>query len=66
MNEVRELMTDHINDSERMNIFIQHISEFNESMKPSQKKEQIKLFGLLGEYFGDKMIPFMPKIVSFY
>lgn len=59
-------MNEHINDSERMNIFIQYISEIHDQMKPSQKKEQIKLFGMLGEFFGEKMIPFMPKIIQFY
>jgi hypothetical protein len=66
MDEVKEILTEHINDSERMNIFIAYISEVNELQKPLHKKEQIKLFGLLGEYFGEKMIPFMPKILQFY
>ena len=63
MGEVKELLSEHITDSERMSIFIHSIGEFNEQMKPTQKKEQIKLFGLLGEFFGENLIPFMPKII---
>ena len=66
MDEIKELMTDHINDSERMNIFISMISEVNDQQKALHKKEQIKLFGMLGEFFGEKMIPFIPKIIQFY
>ena len=32
--EVRELMAEHITDSERMNLFIHLISDVNEHMKP--------------------------------
>ena len=35
MDEVKELMSEHINDSERLNLFIHSIGEFNEQMKPS-------------------------------
>mmetsp|Transcript_42873 Transcript_42873/g.41205 ORF Transcript_42873/g.41205 Transcript_42873/m.41205 type:complete len:121 (+) Transcript_42873:4-366(+) len=66
MEEVKEIMSEQITDSERMNVFIAFISDINDQMKQSQKKEQIKLFGLLGEYFGEKVIPFLPKILQFY
>ena len=60
-------MAEYISDSERMNTFIHLISaDVNEHMKPSQKKELLKIFGLLGEIFGENLIPFMPKILQFY
>jgi hypothetical protein len=64
--EMREIMQEYITDSERMNMFIHLISDVNEHMKPSQKKEHLKLFGWLGEFFGENIIPFMPKILQFY
>ena len=59
-------MAENITDSDRMNTFIHLISDVNEHMKASQKREHLKLFGLLGEFFGENIIPFMPKILSFY
>jgi hypothetical protein len=56
-------MVDQITDSERMNIFINQISDVNEHLKASQKKEHLRLFGQLGEFFGETIIPFMPKIL---
>lgn len=66
VDELREIMAEHITDSERMNIFITMISDVNDQLKPSQKKEHIKLFGQLGEMFGENIIPFLPKIIQFY
>lgn len=43
--EVKELMTEHITNTDRMNAFLFMISEFNEHMKPNHKKELIKLYG---------------------
>ncbi|CDW76319.1 armadillo beta-catenin-like repeat-containing protein [Stylonychia lemnae] len=64
--EMREVMAEHITDSERMNTFIHLISDVNEHMKPMQKKEHLRIFGQLGELFGENIIPFMPKIIQFY
>jgi hypothetical protein len=33
-------------------------------MKPQQKKEQIKIFGLAAEIFEESLIPFIPKILA--
>lgn len=50
-----------------MNIFISMISDVNsEHLKISQRKEHFKLFSQLGEYFGEGLIPFLPKILVFY
>ncbi len=59
-------MVDHITDSERMNVFINLISDVNEHMKPMQKREYLRIFGQLGELFGENIIPFMPKILQFF
>jgi hypothetical protein len=32
-------------------------------MKPQQKKEQIKIYGLAAEIFEESLLPFMPKIL---
>ncbi len=35
-------------------------------MKTASKREHVRIFGQLGEIFGDKIIPFLPKILQFY
>jgi len=63
--EVKELMTEHIINTERMNTFLYTISEQNQHMKSSQKKEYIKLYGLAGEIFEETLLPFVPKIMTY-
>lgn len=41
--ELRELMTEHVTNADRMNVLLFHICDFNDSMKPNQKKEHLKL-----------------------
>lgn len=62
--EVKELMTEHIINTERMNTFLYLISEQNQHMKISQK-EYIKLYGLAGEIFEETLLPFIPKIMGY-
>lgn len=63
--EVKELMTEHIVNTERMNTFLYLISEQNQHMKISQKKEYVKLYGLAGEIFEETLLPFIPKIMGY-
>jgi hypothetical protein len=65
LDEVRELMTEHITNTDRMNAFLYMISEFNEHTKPNHKKELIKLYGMGAEIFEEALIPFMPKILTY-
>jgi hypothetical protein len=60
------LVQEHVINSERMNVVIYHLTEFNDTMKPFQRKELIKLLASSAEVFQDKMVPFMPKILAFY
>ena len=57
-------MATEITDNDRMICFLSAISDQNEHMKPQQKKEQIKIFGLAAEIFEEALIPFIPKILS--
>lgn len=59
-------MREHITDSERMTAFIYAISELHEPMSMSQKKEMLKLFGNLGEIFGENLLPFTSKIYGIF
>lgn len=63
--EVKELMTEHITNTDRMNAFITMAAEVNEHQKPNQKKEMIKLYGMAAEIFEESLIPFMPKILTY-
>ena len=60
---VKEIMRTHITNTDRMNLFITMISDFNLHMKITTKREYIKLFGIAGEIFEESFIPFVPKIL---
>jgi hypothetical protein len=64
IDEIRRVMAVDITDSDRMNCFLQAISEQNEHWKAQQKKEYIKLFGVSAEIFEESLIPFLPKILA--
>lgn len=53
--EIRELMTEHITNTDRMNVFLLQISETTELMKVSQKKELIKLYAEAAEIFEEAL-----------
>lgn len=53
--EIRELMTEHITNTDRMNVFLLSISETTELMKVSQKKELIKLYAEAAEIFEEAL-----------
>ena len=63
-NELREIMAEHITNTERMNTFLFYISEHNEHMKPAQKREYIRMYGLAAEIFEESLLPFIPKILA--
>jgi hypothetical protein len=58
-------MTEHITNTDRMNAFLFMLQEHNEHMKPNQKKEIIKLYGVAAEIFEEALIPFMSKILAY-
>ena len=49
--EIRELMTEHITNTDIMNVFLLSISETTELMKVKKKKELIKLYAEAAEIF---------------
>lgn len=61
--EIKRFMSLEITDNDRMTCFLNSISDHNEHMKPQQKKEQIKIYGLAAEIFEESLIPFIPKIL---
>jgi hypothetical protein len=63
--EIRELMTVHITNTERMNCFLSSLAESNEYMKSHQKKEYIRLYGEAASIFEDSLLSFVPKILGF-
>jgi len=60
--ELKEIMQAHINSATRMNTLITIITEQNEHMTTSHKKETFKAYSLMGEIFGESMLAFFPKI----
>lgn len=57
-------MTIEITDHEHMVLFLSLLAEFNDHMKPQQKKEYIKIFGVAAEIFEEALIPYLPKILN--
>ena len=62
--ELRDIMRNQVNSNERMNTLLTIFSEQNASMSLIQRKEGMKLFGVMGEVFEDNLSPFVYKIVS--
>ena len=56
-------MLQDVTDSDRMIICFNKFTAFNEHVKPQQMKEQIKMFGVASEIFGESIIQFIPKIL---
>ena len=62
--ELKELMVEHITNTDRMNTFLYHIAEQTDHLKQTQKKEYIKIYGIASEIFEESLIPFLPKVLS--
>jgi len=62
--ELKELMRIHVNNTERMNTLLSIFAEQNEHMGLIQRKEGMKLFGVMGEVFESSLFPFIPKIIA--
>ena len=63
--EVRELMTEHVTNTDRMNAFLFALSESNEHMKLSHKKELIRIYAEAAEIFEEALLPFLSKILGY-
>lgn len=57
-------MATEITDNDRMNSFLSAVCDHHEHMKPQQRREQIKIYGLAAEIFEEALIPFLPKILG--
>ena len=57
-------MATEITDNDRMNSFLNAVAEHHEHMKPQQRREQIKVYGLAAEIFEESLIPFLAKILG--
>jgi len=64
IDEIRQILTYHITDSERLNLIFSLLSEENEHIKKSTKKEYIKMYGIIAEIFSKNVLEFFPKILS--
>ena len=64
--EMRDLMTEHITNSDRMNVFLTALSSENKySINANQRKEIVKLYGVAAEIFEDSLSSFVIKMISF-
>jgi hypothetical protein len=60
--EVHELMTEYITNTDRMTAFLFMLQDHNEHMKIYHKRELMKIYATAAEIFEDALIPFLPKI----
>ena len=65
LDEIRELLTNHLKDNERLLIVLNSLSEIHQQhQKPSTRKECIKVYGLIAEIYEDKILEIFPKIIT--
>lgn len=64
--EIRDLMTQHITNSDRMNAFLAALaSDSKYNLNQKQRIEIIKLFGVAAEIFEESLQSFVHKIVLY-
>lgn len=63
--EVQELMTEHITNTDRMNAFLFLLQDHHEHMKIAQRRELLKAYGSAAEIFEEALLPFLPKITAY-
>ena len=64
LDEIRELLINHMKDNERLMIVLNSLSEIHQlHQKPSTRKEYIKVYGLIAEIYEDKILEIFPKII---
>jgi hypothetical protein len=61
---LRDLFTNHVRDPARISLALKLISETNEHQSSTMKKEFIKVIIILAEVFEEKLVEFLPKILS--
>jgi hypothetical protein len=60
LEEVRDLMTEHVTNTDRMNAFFSSLAADNKhNINQNQRKEIIKLFGLAAEIFEESLASFV-------
>ena len=64
IDEIKRFMATEITDNDRMNSFLNAVADHHEHMKPQQRREQIKVYGLAAEIFEEAIIPFLAKILA--
>lgn len=62
--EIRRFMANDITDHEHMIMFLNMIAESNDHMKPLQRKETLRIFGVAAEIFEDALFPYLTKILG--
>jgi len=63
LEELKKIVKVHVINAERMNIFIGLYAEQIEHIALPQREEALKFIGIMGEVFGEALIPFIPKIL---
>ena len=53
-----------VTDNDRMALLFHKLIDFNEHIKATQMKEQIKMYGICAEIFEDDLVPFVARILK--
>lgn len=64
LEEMRVLISSDITDNDKMNMFLQSLTNFSQYDQNLQRQEQIKVFGIAAEIFEEALVQFVPKILK--
>lgn len=63
--EMRDLMIEHITNTDRMNAFLGAVADNRYNTSKNQRKEVVKLYGIATEIFEESLCTFSGKIILF-
>ncbi len=64
LDEIRDLLINHVQDADRINLVLTLLSETGDHQKATGKRESMKVIGLMAEVFEDRLAPYLPKILN--
>jgi len=64
LDEIRDLLINHVQDADRINLVLTLLSETGDHQKATGKRESMKVIGLMAEVFEDRLAVYLPKILN--
>ncbi len=64
LDELKEILEVNVTSATRMNVLILILTEQNEHMSIMHKREVAKIYGIMGEVFGESLVAFISRILE--